>query len=66
MFEFEARVLIGGLARVFDSQPIRTRTSKSNIFIFMLRWPTIPTASIYSMYVDGNEGNDNNGGKHNF
>ena len=46
MFVFEACVLIVWLARVFASQPIRTRTSKSNIFVFMLRWPIFLTASI--------------------
>ena len=45
LFEFEAHVLIGWLARVFASQPIRTRTSKSNIFVFMLRWPTFLMAT---------------------
>ena len=51
MFDFETRILIGWLARVF-SQPIRTRASKSNIFVFMLRWPTFVTASIGSWYKD--------------
>ena len=37
MFDFEARVLIGWLPRVFACQPIRTCASKSNI-VFMLRW----------------------------
>ena len=46
MFDFETRVLIGWLVRIFTSQPIRTRASKSNIFVFMLRWPTFFTASI--------------------
>ena len=38
MFDFEARALIGWLllARVFASQPIRTRASKSKVLIFML------------------------------
>ena len=46
MFDFEARVLIGWLAGVFASQPIRTCGSKSNIFVFVLRWLTFLTASI--------------------
>ena len=46
MFDFEARVLIDRLARVFASQPIRMRASKSNIFVSMLRWPNFFTASI--------------------
>ena len=46
--EFKARVLIGWLARVFASQPVRLRASKSNIFL-MLRWPTFPTASILAL-----------------
>ena len=46
MFNFEAHILICWLERVFASQPIRTRASKSNIFVFMLRWPTFLTASI--------------------
>ena len=46
LFDFEARVLIGWLANILASQPIRTRASKSNIFVFMLRWPTFLTASI--------------------
>ena len=45
MFDFEARVLIGSL-RVFASQPMRTRASKSNNFVFMSRWPAFLTASI--------------------
>ena len=53
MFEFEAR--IGWLARVFVSQPIRKRTSKSNIFAFMLRWPTFLTASIFSLKMEQRE-----------
>ena len=32
MFNFEERVLIGWLLRIYASQPIRTRSSKSNIF----------------------------------
>ena len=44
MFVFEARVLIGWLVRVFASQLIRTRTSMSNIFVFILRWSTFLTA----------------------
>ena len=43
---FEARVLIGWLAIIFASQPIRTRDSKSKKFFFMLRWPTFLTTSI--------------------
>ena len=46
MFDFEARVLIGWLANNLASQPMRTRASKLNIFVFMLRWPTFRTASI--------------------
>ena len=46
MFNTEARALIGWLARVFTSQPIRTHASKLTIFIFMLRWPTFLTASM--------------------
>ena len=46
MLDFEARVLIGWLARVFASQPINTRASRSNICDFMLRWPIFLTASI--------------------
>ena len=48
MFYFEARVLIGWLANNFASQPMRTRASKLNICVFMLRWPTFRTASIYN------------------
>ena len=40
MFEF------GWLVNTLASQPIRTRASRSNIFVFMLRWPTFLTASI--------------------
>ena len=50
MLDFEARVLIGWLARVFANQPIRTRASKSSIFVFMLRWPTFLTASIFIIF----------------
>ena len=46
MFDFKARVIIGWLARVFVSQPIRTHASKLNIFVFMIRWPTFLAASI--------------------
>ena len=35
MFDFEASILIGCLTRVFAGQPIRTRTSKLNKFVFM-------------------------------
>ena len=35
MSNFEARVLIGWVANTVASQPIRTRASKSNIFVFM-------------------------------
>ena len=45
MFDFEARVPIGWLANTLASQPIRTRASKLNIFVFVLRWPTFLTAS---------------------
>ena len=48
MFDFEAH--IGCLARVFASQPIRTRASKSKIFVFMLSWPAFLTTSIYKRY----------------
>ena len=34
MSDFEARLLIGSLARVFASQTIGTLASKSNIFCF--------------------------------
>ena len=52
MFDSEARVLIGWLVRVFASQPIGTRGSKSNIFVFMfnLRRPTFLTANIYLVF----------------
>ena len=43
--DFEARVLIGWLARLFARQSIRTRASKSNIVVSMLRWPTFLTVS---------------------
>ena len=46
MFDIEARVLVGWQATVFASQLIRTRGSKLNIFIFMLRWPAFLTAII--------------------
>ena len=46
IFDFEVRVLIGWLARVFASQPIRMRASKLDIFVLLLRWPTFLTASI--------------------
>ena len=48
IFDFEMRGLIGwrSQTRVFASQPIRTCASKSNIFVFMLRWPAFLTASI--------------------
>ena len=46
LFDFEARVMIGWPARVFASQPIKTRALKSNLFAFMLRWTTFLTASI--------------------
>ena len=49
MFDFEARVLIGCLANTLASQPIRTRASMSNIFVFMLRWPIFLTANIVSI-----------------
>ena len=46
MSNFETRVLIGWRFRVFDSQQIRTCASKSNIFVFTLRWPDFFRASI--------------------
>ena len=46
MFDFEVSVLIGWLANNLANQPIRTRASKSNIFVFMLRWPNLLTTSI--------------------
>ena len=46
MFDFEARVLIGLLANTVTCQPIRTRASKSNDFVLVLRWPTFLAASI--------------------
>ena len=46
MFDFEARVLVGWLAGILASQPIKTRASKSDIFVFMLRWTTFLTADI--------------------
>ena len=46
IFGFEAHVLIGWVARVFASQPIRTRASKLSIFIFMLRWRTKVCVSV--------------------
>ena len=49
MFDFEARVLIDWIARVFTIQSIRTRASKSNIFGFMLRWHTFIAASIIEL-----------------
>ena len=33
IFDFDERVLIGWQARLFDNKPIRTRASKSNIFV---------------------------------
>ena len=36
MFDFEARVLIGWLAKVFASQPMKTLASKSNTFVLIL------------------------------
>ena len=35
MLDFEARILIGWLARLFPSRPIRTRVSKLNMFVFI-------------------------------
>ena len=52
MFNFEARVLIGRLANIIACSPIRMRSLKSNIFVFMLRWPTIFTASIFSVEIN--------------
>ena len=46
MFDLEARVLIGWLANTLASQPIKARASKSNIIVFILRWPNFLTASI--------------------
>ena len=37
VFDFKARVLIGWLTNTLVIQPFRTRTSKTNIFVFMLR-----------------------------
>ena len=51
MFDFEASALIGWLARVFANQPIRKRASKSDIFVFMLRWPTFLTPSTYVIII---------------
>ena len=50
MFHFKARVLIGWLANILASQPIKTRASKLNVFVFMLRLPASLTASIYILY----------------
>ena len=47
MFDFEAHFLTGGLARVFVSQPITTRASKLNIFVFKLRLTIIKVAKIF-------------------
>ena len=52
MFDFEARVVIGWLVNTLESQPMRTRASMSNIFAFMLRWPTFLTASILHLQYD--------------
>ena len=49
VFDFEACVLISWLENTLANEPIRTRASMSNIFVFMLRWPIFLTASI-SMY----------------
>ena len=46
MFDFEARILIGWLADILASEPIRTRASMSNMLVFMLRSPIFLTASI--------------------
>ena len=46
LFDIEACGLIGWSANTLASQPIRTRASKSDIFVFMLRWPIFLTASI--------------------
>ena len=35
--------MIGWLVNTLTSQPIRTRAPKSNIFDFMIRWPTFLT-----------------------
>ena len=51
MFDFEAHILIGWLANTLTSQPIKTRASKSNIFVFMLRWPTFLMACIVKYYI---------------
>ena len=40
-FDFEARLLIGWLAT-----NLKEPASKSNIFVFMLRWHAFPTVSI--------------------
>ena len=39
-------VLIGWLANTIACSPIRMRALKSNIFVFMLTWPTFFTAGI--------------------
>ena len=56
MSDFQASVLIGWLTNTLASQPTRTRTcgsiSESNIFVFILRWPTFLTASIVLITTD--------------
>ena len=47
VFDLEVRVMIGWLANTLASQPIRTRASKSNTFVFMLRWLNFLKASIF-------------------
>ena len=49
MVDFEASVLIGLLAKVFANQPIRTRTSKLNIFYVKVSY--LFTVSIYIIYL---------------
>ena len=45
-FDFEARDLICWLVNALAIQPIRMRASKSNIYVFRLRWSAFLTASI--------------------
>ena len=46
MLNFEVCVLINRSLTVFASKLIKTRSSKSNIFVFMLRLPIISDPSI--------------------
>ena len=50
MFDFDARILIGCQAYTLASHPIRTCASKSDIAVFMLRWPTFLMASIVQVF----------------